>query len=309
MVRVDFLRTFINVAEKGSLKKVAEKSNMSISSISFQVNSVEKFYDAKLLNRGVNGVSLTDEGKVALENMKLIIESIDETRTHISNIKGEKITIATGMVGLYVVPQIQNLLKTKYPDVEVNIVPRGAHECIEKLKRGEVDFIIVGDVEEKAKNRFKITELGTDRLILITPSSHPLNEKSKITLTDVVEYPFVFLTEDYGITSSLKKALVKGNINMEKLKKEYVVDDFFSQLHSVSNGLGIAITSLIASWRACEIGLVKIRNIEGFESKRSIYFITSKLTMESEKMKEYAEFIVENSKALFSEFNRKCVKL
>jgi len=309
MVRIDFMHTFVNVAERGSLKKVAEELGMSISSISFQVNSVEKFYGAKLLERGVNGVTLTDEGKIALKNMKSIIESVNETRTLISNIKGEKITIATGMVGLYIVPQIQNLLKTKYPDVEVSIVPRGAHECFEKLKKGEVDFIIVGDIPEEAEDRFYVTELGIDWLILITPPIHPLNEKNRVTLSDVIEYPFVFLTENYGITTSLKKALIKSGISPEKLKVEYVVDDFFSQLHSVSNGLGIAITSMIASWRACEIGLVKIRKIEDFESERSIYFVTTNLAMESGKMKEYAEFIIDNSRVLFSEFNRRCAKL
>ncbi|AEA47050.1 LysR family transcriptional regulator [Archaeoglobus veneficus] len=306
MVRIDFMRTFLQVVEKGSLKKAAKELGMSISSVSFQINSLESFYGAKLLRRGVSGVTLTEEGKLAIKNMKSIIESVEETRKLISNLKGEKLTLASGMVGIYIVPHIQTLLKTKYPELDVNILLRGAHECIKKLRESEVDFTIVGDLPEDEDDRFFITELGTDRLVLIVPPDHPLASKSEVTLDEVLEYPLIFLTEDYGITSSLKKALVSSGVNLDDIKVGYVVNDFFSQLHSVSNGLGIAITSMIASWRACEVGLVKVRDIKGFKSERSVYFVTTRILMESEKMMEYAHFVIENGRRLFADFKQRC---
>jgi len=308
MVRIDFMRTFIHVVEKGSLKKAAKDLGMSISTISFQINSLEEFYGAKLLKRSVNGVTLTEEGKIAMKNMKSIIESVEETKRLISNLKGEKVTIASGMVGLYVVPHIQNLLKTLYPELDVKIVLKGAHECIKMLSEGKVDFAIVGDLPKDVDDRFYIAELGTDKLVLIIPKNHPLSSKKEVTLKDVVEYPLVSLTDDYGITSSLKKALAKSGIDPEEVKIGCVVNDFFSQLHGVSNGMGVAITSLIASCRACEVGLVKAIDVKDFKSDRKIYLVTTKLIMESKKMKEYAEFIIENGRRLFSEFNHNCTQ-
>ena len=38
MVRLDFMRTFIEVVELGSLKKAAKNLGMSVSSVSFQIN-------------------------------------------------------------------------------------------------------------------------------------------------------------------------------------------------------------------------------------------------------------------------------
>ena len=122
----------------------------------------------------------------------------------------------------------------------------------------------------------------------------------------MLEYPLVMLTEDYGITSSLKKALESSGVSIDDFEIGYVVSDFFSQLHGVSNGMGVAITSLIASWRACEVGLVRARRIEGFRSYRSVYFVTTKTLMESEKMREYANFIIDNSRKIFSEFIAEC---
>jgi len=306
MVRVDFMRTFLTVVEKGSLKKAAKELGMSISSVSFQINSLEEFYGAKLLKRGVNGVTLTEEGRIALKNIESVLESIDETRRLISNLRGEKITIASGMVGIYVVPQIQTLFKAKYPNIDVRIVLRGAHDCLKKLGGSEADFAIVGDLPENDLDRYYYTEIGKDCLVLIVPPDHPLSKKARVTFDDVLKYPLVMLTEDYGITSSLKKALESSGVSIDDFEIGYVVSDFFSQLHGVSNGMGVAITSLIASWRACEVGLVRARRIEGFKSDRSVYFVTTKTLMESEKMREYANFIIDNSRKIFSEFLAEC---
>ncbi len=306
MVRIDFMKTFLTVVDKGSLKKAAKELGMSISSVSFQINSLEEFYGAKLLKRGVNGVTLTEEGKIALKNMENVLDSIEETKKLISNLRGEKITIASGMVGIYVVPQIQTLFKAKYPNIDIKVVLRGAHDCLKKLGGSEADFAIVGDLPESDLERFYYTEIGKDCLVLIVPPDHPLSKKPRVTFEDIMEYPLVMLTEDYGITSSLKKALEISGVSLNDFEIGYTVSDFFSQLHGVSNGIGVAITSLIASWRACEVGLVRARRIEGFKSDRSVYFVTTKTLMESEKMREYAKFIVENSRKIFSEFLAEC---
>jgi len=72
------------------------------------------------------------------------------------------------------------------------------------LGENKVDFAIVGDIPEDIGDRYYITELGIDRLVLIVPPNHPLGCREDVSLRDVVKYPLVSLTDDYGITSSLK---------------------------------------------------------------------------------------------------------
>ena len=90
MVRVDFMKTFLTVAKTGSFKKAAKELNISVSSVSFQVNAVEEFYGATLLKRGVNGVKLTDEGKIALKNIESVLSSLEEAKKLIANIGGKR---------------------------------------------------------------------------------------------------------------------------------------------------------------------------------------------------------------------------
>ncbi|WP_456469624.1 LysR family transcriptional regulator [Archaeoglobus sp.] len=308
MVRLDFMRTFIEVVESGSLKKAAKNLGMSVSSVSFQINSIESFYGAKLLERSTNGVKLTDEGNIAIKNMKSVLSSVDETRRLISNIRGDKITIASGMVGLNIVHAIQTLLKSRYPQLEVSIALRGAHECVKGVLSGEYDFAIAGDLLEEYLEfeRLNYEILGEDFLVLITPPDHELASKDKVTLEDITKFPIVMLTDDYGITTSTKKNLLESGIKPDDLNIAYTVGDFYSKINAVSSGIGIAITSYIAACKACEVGLIKMRKIHGFKSERKIFLVSSKLSMESKKMKEYSEFILSKGRQLFEDFAQQC---
>uniref|UniRef100_A0A7C4S4X0 LysR family transcriptional regulator n=1 Tax=Geoglobus ahangari TaxID=113653 RepID=A0A7C4S4X0_9EURY len=309
MVRVDFLKTFLTVAKTGSFKKAAKELGISVSSVSFQINAVEEFYGATLLKRGVDGVKLTDEGKIALKNIESVLSSLEEAKKLIANIGGGKIVIASGMVGINVVFNIQTLLKAKYPEVDVRVELRGAHECVRGVMRGDYDFAIVGDILEEHLNsdRLYVEEIGMDKLVLIVPPNHPLADKEIVMLRDVMEYPVISLTDYYGITTSLKKALKSSGVSFDDLNVAYVVEDLFSQINSVSNGLGVAITSYIAVCKACEIGLIKIRDIKDLESERKIFFVSTKLSMESKRIREYADFITRNARTLFATFYEQCL--
>ncbi len=308
MVRIDFMKTFIEVVGSGSLKKAAKNLGMSVSSVSFQINSLESFYGAKLLKRTANGVELTDEGKIALKNMEAIVSSIEEAKKLISNMRGDKITIASGMVGLNIVHSIQVLLKSQYPQLDVKVELRGAHECVKGVLNGVYDFAIAGDLldEHMENERLVIEEIGDDWLVLITPKDHPLASKSKVTIEDIKNYPMIVLSEDYGITTSTKKALEASGVRYEDLNIAYIVSDFYSKLHAVSSGVGVAITSYLAACKACEVGLVRIRRVEGLKGDRKIYFVASKLALESKKMREYAEFIISRGRQLFEDFATRC---
>jgi len=311
VVRVDFMRTFMKVVECGSLKRAAKALGMSVSTVSFQIKALEEFYGVKLFRRDVNGIELTEEGRLVLKNVEYILGSIEETKRLIMNLRNREISLASGMVGIDVVFSIKTLLKAKYPDLDVKVELKGAHKCVKDVIDGKVDFAIVGDLsDDVAKNDgIHVTELGKDLLVLIVPNDHPLAKKNVVRIRDVVKEPMIFLNDEYGITTSTMKALRRSGVDPDSLNIAYVVDDFFSKINAVSSGLGVAITSFTAACKACEVGLIRIRRIEDFEGERNVYFISSRLAMESEKLREYADFIIRNGRRFFDEIKERCVNL
>ncbi|MEM4291251.1 MAG: LysR family transcriptional regulator [Archaeoglobaceae archaeon] len=308
MVKLEFMKTFIEVVNTGSLKKAAKNLGVSVSTVSFQIDALESFYGAKLLNRGIRGVELTEEGKIALKNMEMIMKSVEEVKRLITNIKGEKIVLASGMVGLNIVHSLQILLKSRYPTLEVKLELRGAHKCVQGVLNSEYDFAIAGDLLNEHLNdpRLFVEELGNDKLVLITSKEHPLAKKDAISLEEIKNEPMIMLTDDYGITTSTKKALEMSGYSISQFNVAYVVGDYYSKIHAVSSGIGIAITSFLAACRAYEVGLIEMIKISDLKSDRKIYFVASKLAMESGKMREYADFILSKGKQLFKDFTNHC---
>ncbi|MEM2461850.1 MAG: LysR family transcriptional regulator [Archaeoglobaceae archaeon] len=307
MVKFEFMKTFIEVVKAGSLKKAAKNLGTSVGTVSFQIDAIESFYGAKLLRRGIKGVELTEEGKIAMKNMEMIIKSVEEVRRLITN-KGEKIVLASGMVGLNIVHALQILLKSRYPALEIRLELKGAHECIRGILDGRYDFAIAGDLLNEHLNdpHLFVTEIGCDELVLITSKDHPLAEKESVSLDEIQKEPMIMLTDDYGITTSTKKALEMSGYKISQFNVTYVVGDYYSKLHAVSSGIGIAITSLLAACKVYEVGLIKMMRIRDLKSNRKIYFVASKLAMESEKMKEYADFLISKSRQLFNDFTNQC---
>ncbi len=308
MVRVDFMKTFREVAKERSLNKAAKNLGLSVSTVSFHISSLEDFYGAKLIRRGASGVEITEEGKIVLKSIETVLSAIEEAKRLISNVKGEKVVIASGVVGLNVVHVIQTFLKSKYPKLEVKLELGGAHDCVKGIFDGKYDFAIAGDIREEyaTDERLFIQEIGRDQLVLIVSPEHPLAKKGVVKLEDLKKEPLIMLGEEYGITTSTKKALEASGISFNELNVVHVVEDYYSKLHAVSNGLGVAITSHLAVCKVCGLGLVKVVPIVDLKSERKIYFVSSKIAMEKEKIREYAQLILLKSRQIFEELNATC---
>lgn len=308
-MKIEFLDTFVKVVEKGSIKGAAEEMNLSLSTVSFQINSVENFYGVKLMDRGGKGITLTEEGNIALKNINSILKEVEQTKNLISKEKNS-ITISSGMVGIDLTSILQTLLKAKYPHLEILTVLKGAHACYNMVREGTVDFAIGGDLPlDYNKNSYWVEEVGKDRLVLITPPGHEFYKKDEVYMEDVVKQPIVCLTKDYGIRTSVMKAIEEnGCVNEEDLDCIFV-DDFFTLLHLVSSGKRIAITSLFACLKPYEVGMIKVIGVDDLEDERNIYFVSSMLSMESEKMKEYADLIIGHARKHYEGYGQRAAKI
>ncbi len=307
-IRLDFIRTFIEVLNKGSLLGAAKSLGLSVSTVSFHVSSVEKFYGAKLIEKRSDRVVLTEEGKIAYKNMLEIMDSIAATKKKIENLKKLTYKLAIGVVCIPIIGEIQNAFRVKYPDANFEIIMEGANICLEMLKKGEVDGIFVGYLPEDVFNdpRFKVYTLGVDEILLITPpDAKELHKKEPLYIKDLLEYTLISLTWDFGITSFVEKTLRKAGYSLDDFKSKIFVNSIYSQIYNVSQGLGIALTSFIACKRACELGIIKIRKVADFNGLRKVYFATLSNFAETDKMKKFTDFLVNYKSKIFNEYNPK----
>lgn len=80
MDRLNALRVFVEVADRGSLTQAAERLDMSTAMVSRYLVAVESWFDARLLHRTTRKVSLTDAGQAALPACRQILDLAEEAQ-------------------------------------------------------------------------------------------------------------------------------------------------------------------------------------------------------------------------------------
>lgn len=77
-VELRHLRYFVAVADSGTFTQAAERMFISQPTISQQIRRLEELLGAPLLQRGREGVRLTDAGSVLLEESRTLLSMVDQ---------------------------------------------------------------------------------------------------------------------------------------------------------------------------------------------------------------------------------------
>ena len=295
-MRLDYLQTFLVVVERGSLLAAAKHLRTSVGTISFQINKLEDYFGVKLLERGASGVKLTEEGRLASEKIRSILSDLGELKMDFSRAPKKNVRIAFGNVpGVSIFPRILEEFREKNPGVEIEVKIKNSTECNTLLSANEVDIAAACFItREIDTERYSITRIGTDRLVLVVKKDHELAAMSGIALKEVLPLPMVMIGRDSGITKFLIQGLENLGYRMEDLNITAEVNSVYTQLHSVANGLGAAITSNLAA-QGME-GCISIP-ITDFNIHRTLYILYPRSSI-NPTVKKVVGFLAEKGRKM-----------
>jgi DNA-binding transcriptional LysR family regulator len=122
---LDLLKTFREVAARGSFSRAATVLGMSKATVSKYVAQLETRFGVRLLNRSTRSVSLTDAGHLLLERSKPLMEMIELTETELQDHAGRpqgrlRVTAPHGL-GQGALPSLIGDFMAAYPDVHVSL--------------------------------------------------------------------------------------------------------------------------------------------------------------------------------------------
>lgn len=139
----NLLRSFLAVAETGSLTAAARRLGLSQPSVGRHINELERQLDTRLFRRGPRGRELSDRGHVLMGEVRRMGEAADAfSRLALGRTPGlagpVRIT-ASEVIGALVLPKIVTELRRDEPSIEVEIV---ASNAVGNLLRRDADIAI-----------------------------------------------------------------------------------------------------------------------------------------------------------------------
>src|SRR3954447_20003151 len=249
-LNLDQLRTFVEVAKRGSFTAAAKELNLSQPAVTHQVHELEQRFNVVLLERLGKRAYPTQAGEKLLEHARYLLDEDSRTRASLRKFADEwlgRVRIGTSMtVLMYVLPPILRKLKTDRPQLEINLKAGLSATTLELLKRNALDLGLCALPIEDAG--FDVLPLFTDELMAILPASLGPAPK-KATPAFLAQCPLILGNKDSALRRTATNWLSLGGPvpkpvmefdNVEAIKSVVAVGLGASILPSLSLGPGHA---------------------------------------------------------------------
>lgn len=201
-MNIEYLKTFILLAENGSFSKTAKEMVVVQSTVSSRINELEREIGQKLFIRGKNYSELTMAGKALLEYAEKIV-SLEAKAIAQANLAGdfsERLVIGTvySMYDTHICGYIQGFMD-KNPDISIRVVFGHSKTIVSGIGRGIID---VGYSYHPFNHPdYVCTLFDEDDIVFVTGSQ---NRKyiSGIPVDKIKELPVYYSNFLYATTQS-----------------------------------------------------------------------------------------------------------
>ena len=187
------IKTFVQVADRGSLSKAAEDLFVTPASVMKQMNALEDRLGLKLLSRTNQGIELTDAGKHIYAAAKKMMSEAEEAVSKSKSIQQRTMkTIRVGSSFLNpgkVLIDLWHTVSSASTEYRFKIVPYADdHDQILSVVQSlgsKIDFMVGCFNSQQMQSISDFYELGQYRLCIAVPRNHRLATKEKLSLKDL----------------------------------------------------------------------------------------------------------------------------
>ena len=202
------LRTFVTVAERGTVSSAAQTLRITQPALSRQLQDLRAELGVPLFEQVGRRLRLTTEGADLLPACRALLQQAADVlaRAHaLAHGDGGELRVGASPQAIALLfPGFLHLFATKCPLVRVKVVEAGGIDLQEKLRRGELHAalsILQGNEAEFVAHRLP--------LIKILVACHPrgaFGRKSTVDVRDLADVPLLLLASGFGTRTTFDAA-------------------------------------------------------------------------------------------------------
>jgi molybdate transport repressor ModE-like protein len=242
------LRSLREVCRAGSYAEVARRLGISTSAVWEQIRGLERHFGADLVEAADGSVAPTAEGRRLLELALPALAGLESAPEVLAQLRGrppESLTVVSGMRMLMeeVAPAIRTF-RRRYPAVRLRLLYAEDREIEGQVERGEADLAIILEAGPDQPGRPAVAHEPAYELdyVLVTPLRHPLRERRRLRLADVVRYPLVVGVPGTSTRRRIDEVFHRHDL-LERMRVAVETNSAALTLASVRAGAGIGLTA------------------------------------------------------------------
>ncbi len=239
------LQVFHAVARLLSFTKAAEVLHMTQPAVTFQIRQLEDQFDTRLFDRTHNRVSLTEAGQIVFGYSEKIFEHYSEMENAIremtDDISGSLTIGASTTISEYMLPALLGDFKSKNMDVKLRLRVSNTEGIVSMVENNVIDL---GVVEGPVGNKNLLVEVcRTDELVVIVPPQHALAKLDKVSVKELMEYPFICREEGSGTREVTVDYMMEQGIDKHAVVNCLELGSPEAVKGAVEAGMGVSVVS------------------------------------------------------------------
>lgn len=287
------LKVFCTVAETRSFSKTSEIIHLTQPAVSLQIQALEELYETKLFDRSSSKVTLTPAGETLYKYAKEILALYTAAEKVIGEMTGlvkGSITIGAGStIGNYMLPSVISDFRKAHPKIKVHLFVANMQRVIELLNAGNINVgLVEGDVK---RQKIVVDKLLADELLLIVPTHHPWAKRKEVSISELIEEPFILREAGSGTRQTIEKYLARHGITLQGMKVSMVLGTTQAIKEAVENGLGVSIVSRWAARKEIKYGTLSMLSFKEEKMLRNFSLITYKNSVSSHAVEEFLAYL------------------
>ncbi|MCU4653733.1 LysR family transcriptional regulator [Roseibacterium sp. SDUM158016] len=234
------LALFRSIAATGSIAHAAALHDLVPSAVSKRIADLEALVGTPLLRRLRRGVELTPAGEELLRHAEGLRDAVErmsaDMAAHATGRRGAIRVAANSSAISQFLPEDLAEFVAAEPDLHIHLTEMTSVEVIEAVRSDRADVGVFSGMTEAAG--LSTQTYRRDTLVVVMPADHPLSERRRLKLADVVHEPFVALQTGSSIQAFLDRRAEDLGAH---IRTQVAVQSFDGVRRMVQARLGIAI--------------------------------------------------------------------
>ncbi len=285
------LQVFHTVAKLLSFTKAADQLHMTQPAVTFQIRQLEEQFDTRLFDRAHNRVSLTDAGERAFEYAENIFEQYSEMENAIreitGDISGSLVIGASTTVAEYMLPALLGDFKQQNPDVKMRLQVGNTEGIVSMVENNTIDLgVVEGPINNK---HLQVEVCRKDQLVAVVAPGHPLANRKKVSLADMMKHPFICRETGSGTREVISEKLRSAGLDRQAVSNTLELGSPESIKGAVEAGMGVSILSSVSVIKEIELGTLVAISLTP-KIHRDFSFVRQRNKFRAPAMEELLDF-------------------
>lgn len=213
------LELLLDVTRVGSLGRAAQLHHISQPAASARISRLERLLRIRILERLPSGSRLTTEGTVVANWARNILEAVESLLSSAAALAAHqevRLRIASSRtIAEYLLPPWLTALHDASEQLTVALTVSNSEECLDALRRGEVDIVLVS---LKPEPPLETRVIGRSELVVVVSPQHPwATEKKVVSHETLAGMPMLVRERGTGTRAALEKLFKQNGSPMPDL--------------------------------------------------------------------------------------------